>query len=156
MCPLAHCCLTANCSSTSRYSETCIKGHRSSTCDHTERPLFEIKKKGRSITQCEPCSELRKKHIYVKCLCEGRDDALNVSHSIPAKKGQFSLSTLLPSLSDTLRSRPTIANRKGPPPRAAYPFGLPSSLSAPASAAASDSEDASVIKLKAPQQGQCL
>ncbi|GAW09197.1 ACE transcription factor 2 [Lentinula edodes] len=26
--------------------EACIKGHRSSTCSHTDRPLFEVKKKG--------------------------------------------------------------------------------------------------------------
>ncbi|OCB89203.1 hypothetical protein A7U60_g3689 [Sanghuangporus baumii] len=82
--------------------ETCIKGHRSSTCNHTERPLFEIKKKGRPITQCEHCRELRKtKQVHV---------------NIPAKK----------------------ANRKGPPPSAAFPFGLQSS-----SASVSDSEDAS-------------
>ncbi|PAV17823.1 ACE1 transcription factor [Pyrrhoderma noxium] len=83
--------------------ETCIKGHRSSTCNHTERPLFEIKKKGRPITQCEHCRELRKtKQVHVKCLCEGREDPEAVSHSIPAKK----------------------ANRKGPPPCAAFPNGI--------------------------------
>ncbi|KAH7912510.1 hypothetical protein BJ138DRAFT_784572 [Hygrophoropsis aurantiaca] len=50
--------------------ETCIKGHRSSACKHTDRPLFEIKKKGRPVTQCEHCRELRKtKQVHVKCLC---------------------------------------------------------------------------------------
>ncbi|KAH8112268.1 hypothetical protein DFH11DRAFT_1608929 [Phellopilus nigrolimitatus] len=83
--------------------ETCIKGHRSSTCNHTERPLFEIKKKGRPITQCEHCRELRKtKQVHVKCLCEGKEDPDVHSHSIPAKK----------------------ANRKGPVPSAAFPHGL--------------------------------
>ncbi|KAF9045330.1 hypothetical protein BJ165DRAFT_1307451, partial [Panaeolus papilionaceus] len=52
------------------YSETCIKGHRSSACKHTDRPLFEIKKKGRPVTQCEHCRELRKtKQVHVKCIC---------------------------------------------------------------------------------------
>ncbi|KAH6910784.1 hypothetical protein BKA70DRAFT_1271519 [Coprinopsis sp. MPI-PUGE-AT-0042] len=52
--------------------ETCIKGHRSSSCKHFDRPLFEIKKKGRPITQCEHCRELRKtKQVHVKCICEG-------------------------------------------------------------------------------------
>ncbi|KAI5120387.1 hypothetical protein M0805_000167 [Coniferiporia weirii] len=93
--------------------ETCIKGHRSSTCNHRDRPLFEIKKKGRPITQCEHCRELRKtKQVHVKCLCEGREDIDTVSHSIPAKK----------------------ANRKGPAPSAAFPHGLQS---------ASDTEDVS-------------
>ncbi|KAF8171305.1 hypothetical protein BJ912DRAFT_120490 [Pholiota molesta] len=54
--------------------ETCIKGHRSSACKHTDRPLFEIKKKGRPVTQCEHCRELRKqKQVHVKCVCEQKD-----------------------------------------------------------------------------------
>lgn len=39
---------------------TCIKGHRVSSCTHTERPLFEVKKKGRPSTQCQFCKEKRK------------------------------------------------------------------------------------------------
>lgn len=55
--------------------ETCIKGHRSSACKHTDRPLFEIKKKGRPVTQCEHCRELRKtKQVHVKCLCEAKEE----------------------------------------------------------------------------------
>ncbi|TFY54698.1 hypothetical protein EVJ58_g8706 [Rhodofomes roseus] len=47
--------------------ETCVKGHRSSTCKHTDRPLYEVKKKGRPVTQCEHCRELRKiKQVHVK------------------------------------------------------------------------------------------
>ncbi|KAJ3986946.1 hypothetical protein F5890DRAFT_902370 [Lentinula detonsa] len=57
--------------------ETCIKGHRSSGCKHTDRALYEIKKKGRPVTQCEQCRELRKtKQVHVKCICpkgEGND-----------------------------------------------------------------------------------
>ncbi|KAJ7165371.1 transcription factor [Mycena filopes] len=54
--------------------ETCIKGHRSSACKHTDRPLFEIKKKGRPVTQCEHCRELRKtKQVHVKCICEAKE-----------------------------------------------------------------------------------
>ncbi|KAJ1310885.1 hypothetical protein OPQ81_009401 [Rhizoctonia solani] len=48
----------------------CINGHRSSSCHHTDRPLFEIKKKGRPVTQCSRCRELRKTRSYhSKCLC---------------------------------------------------------------------------------------
>ncbi|KAH9840284.1 copper-fist transcription factor, partial [Rhodofomes roseus] len=55
--------------------ESCIKGHRSSTCQHIVRPLYEIKKKGRPVTQCEHCRELRKtKQIHVKCICAHNDD----------------------------------------------------------------------------------
>ncbi|CAE6423530.1 unnamed protein product [Rhizoctonia solani] len=49
----------------------CINGHRSSSCHHNDRPLFEIKKKGRPITQCTRCRELRKTRSYhSKCLCD--------------------------------------------------------------------------------------
>ncbi|KZT70775.1 hypothetical protein DAEQUDRAFT_810374, partial [Daedalea quercina L-15889] len=55
--------------------ESCIKGHRSSTCKHYDRPLYEIKKKGRPVTQCEHCRELRKtKQLHVKCMCTSKDD----------------------------------------------------------------------------------
>ena len=53
-------------------SGSCIKGHRSSSCHHTDRPLFEIKKKGRPVSQCDKCRELRKqKQKHVKCNCPG-------------------------------------------------------------------------------------
>jgi hypothetical protein len=40
---------------------------------HNDRPLFEVKKKGRPVTQCEHCRELRKtKQVHVKCTCDGR------------------------------------------------------------------------------------
>ena len=51
-------------------SESCIKGHRSSSCTHTERPLYEIKKKGRPVSQCERCRQLRNtKKVHSKCTC---------------------------------------------------------------------------------------
>lgn len=50
--------------------ESCIKGHRSSSCHHTDRPLFEIKKKGRPVSQCAKCRELRQsKKFHSKCTC---------------------------------------------------------------------------------------
>jgi hypothetical protein len=75
-------------------SETCIKGHRSSACQHTDRPLFEIKKKGRPVTQCEHCRELRKtKQVHVKCSCQTKqqDDQLHPSAGmLSGKKGMSS------------------------------------------------------------------
>ncbi|KIM32850.1 hypothetical protein M408DRAFT_33319, partial [Serendipita vermifera MAFF 305830] len=56
-------------------SQSCIKGHRSSACNHTDRPLFEIRKKGRPATQCDDCRDLRRtRRLHVKCACEGRRD----------------------------------------------------------------------------------
>ncbi|KAL0080068.1 copper fist DNA binding domain-containing protein [Phycomyces blakesleeanus] len=52
---------------------TCIKGHRSSHCSHTDRPLFKIRKKGRPVSQCTYCRDLRRtKQIHVKCVCSER------------------------------------------------------------------------------------
>ncbi|KAG6380089.1 hypothetical protein JVT61DRAFT_8174 [Boletus reticuloceps] len=89
--------------------ETCIKGHRSSACKHTDRPLFEIKKKGRPVTQCDHCRELRKtKQVHVKCLC-GLQEMFShpASESSHSKKG----ATKLPAV-------------------AAFPHGLPEDLEA--------------------------
>ncbi|BEJ14049.1 hypothetical protein CspHIS471_0312230 [Cutaneotrichosporon sp. HIS471] len=53
---------------------TCIKGHRVSGCTHTDRPLFEVKKKGRPATQCQFCRDKRKGgsgggSVHTKCAC---------------------------------------------------------------------------------------
>jgi len=49
---------------------SCLQGHRSSHCSHVDRPLFEIRKKGRPVTQCTFCRDLRKtKQVHIKCAC---------------------------------------------------------------------------------------
>ncbi|SAL96502.1 hypothetical protein [Absidia glauca] len=49
---------------------TCIKGHRATHCKHKDRPMVEIKKKGRPATQCPRCRELRVvRQLHVKCSC---------------------------------------------------------------------------------------
>ncbi|KAJ7596822.1 hypothetical protein C8J56DRAFT_918413 [Mycena floridula] len=54
--------------------ESCIKGHRSSSCHHTDRPLFEIKKKGRPVSQCEKCRRLRQsRKVHSKCSCTDKE-----------------------------------------------------------------------------------
>ncbi|KAI0357893.1 hypothetical protein OH77DRAFT_1312084 [Trametes cingulata] len=88
--------------------ETCIKGHRSSSCKHTDRPLFEIKKKGRPVTQCEHCRELRKtRQIHVKCVCENKDDGSGTAGTSIGSSGQGGAKV---------------------PARAAFPSGLPEQL----------------------------
>lgn len=55
---------------------TCIRGHRSSKCNHPNRKLFEIKKKGRPVSQCDNCRQLRKtKQIHIKCICHTKKDS---------------------------------------------------------------------------------
>ncbi|KAJ6534494.1 copper fist DNA binding domain-containing protein [Mycena vulgaris] len=79
--------------------EACIKGHRTSTCSHSDRPLFEVAKKGRPTSQCANCRELRRsKRHHSKCVCP-RD--------IPSR------GTLLPSSS--AKTRRYIANEPALP-----------------------------------------
>ncbi|KAL9101505.1 MAG: hypothetical protein Q9163_003231 [Psora crenata] len=50
--------------------ETCVRGHRVSSCQHADRPLIHINKKGRPITQCRHCRGLRKTRAsHVACEC---------------------------------------------------------------------------------------
>ncbi|TFK91550.1 hypothetical protein K466DRAFT_515216 [Polyporus arcularius HHB13444] len=65
--------------------ESCIKGHRSSSCQHADRPLFEVKKKGRPVSQCEKCRELRKtKRMHGKCNCASTSAAGSSAEGKPA------------------------------------------------------------------------
>ncbi|KAG2023216.1 ACE1 transcription factor [Coprinopsis cinerea AmutBmut pab1-1] len=64
--------------------ESCIKGHRSSSCHHTDRPLFEIKKKGRPVSQCTKCRELRKsKKVHSKCTCDNNSQKARKEQLVP-------------------------------------------------------------------------
>lgn len=69
-------------------SESCIKGHRSSSCHHTDRPLFEIKKKGRPVSQCEKCRELRQsRRVHSKCNCP-QDEAPSRGLLLPSSSSK--------------------------------------------------------------------
>ncbi|KAJ2734384.1 copper-binding transcription factor [Coemansia sp. BCRC 34962] len=60
----------------------CIRGHRASSCNHTSRELTEIRPKGRPVTQCERCRQLRKtRKAHVKCLCGEMDSASPAAES---------------------------------------------------------------------------
>lgn len=64
--------------------ESCIKGHRSSSCHHTDRPLFEIKKKGRPVSQCPKCRELRQsKKVHSKCTCDNAGEKAKQEQMVP-------------------------------------------------------------------------
>ncbi|PVV01743.1 hypothetical protein BB560_003825 [Smittium megazygosporum] len=53
--------------------ESCIRGHRANTCKHSERKLIVVKPKGRPITQCSHCRELRKKNkVHIRCICNSK------------------------------------------------------------------------------------
>ncbi|KAI7245861.1 hypothetical protein KC365_g61 [Hortaea werneckii] len=50
--------------------QSCLKGHRVSGCNHTDRELTLVPKKGRPVTQCQHCRQERKKRsAHVSCDC---------------------------------------------------------------------------------------
>ncbi|KAI1741589.1 hypothetical protein F4680DRAFT_69741 [Xylaria scruposa] len=50
--------------------EACVRGHRVSNCQHADRPLQHINKKGRPVSQCHHCRAMRKsRSSHVKCDC---------------------------------------------------------------------------------------
>ncbi|KAG0645943.1 Copper resistance CRF1 [Hyphodiscus hymeniophilus] len=50
--------------------EACVRGHRVSNCQHADRPLQHINKKGRPVSQCTHCRTLRKsRSAHVRCDC---------------------------------------------------------------------------------------
>lgn len=47
-----------------------MRGHRVSNCQHADRPLQHINKKGRPVSQCTHCRTLRKsRSAHVRCEC---------------------------------------------------------------------------------------
>ncbi|KAI0477184.1 hypothetical protein GGR56DRAFT_393366 [Xylariaceae sp. FL0804] len=50
--------------------DACVRGHRVSNCQHTDRKLQHINKKGRPVSQCDHCRSMRKaRSSHVKCDC---------------------------------------------------------------------------------------
>ncbi|KAK9240690.1 copper fist DNA binding domain-containing protein [Lipomyces kononenkoae] len=63
--------------------ETCIRGHRVTTCTHKDRPLTMIKPKGRPVSQCPHCREARKNHaLHTKCDCTDHKSGSSPSKSV--------------------------------------------------------------------------
>ncbi|KAJ7171776.1 hypothetical protein C8R43DRAFT_1231273 [Mycena crocata] len=92
--------------------ESCIKGHRSSSCHHTDRPLFEIKKKGRPVSQCEKCRELRQsRRVHSKCNCP-QDDAPSRGLLLPSSSSKSRrYIPIVPALPNGLRDVLPITSR---------------------------------------------
>ncbi|KAJ5435116.1 Copper fist DNA-binding [Penicillium cf. griseofulvum] len=50
--------------------EACVRGHRVSSCHHSDRQLTHINKKGRPVSQCAHCRGLRKSRTtHTQCDC---------------------------------------------------------------------------------------
>ncbi|CAG8586828.1 7084_t:CDS:10, partial [Paraglomus occultum] len=74
---------------------TCIKGHRSTACHHGDRTLYEIKRKGRPVTQCTHCRELRKtQRVHVKCTCNERKIGDGTQSTVSPSNSNIDVSSL--------------------------------------------------------------
>ncbi|WVR09480.1 hypothetical protein IAU60_006548 [Kwoniella sp. DSM 27419] len=136
--------------------EKCIKGHRVTGCTHTDRALYEVKKKGRPTTQCQHCKEKRKvsgSSVHTKCACG--DSKVFASASVdtqpaavyeaPAPSAQNVADT-----TSTDEAELEFETRKGQPgSKATFPRGLKDvhELAAAAEALAGLGEDDGVIKV---------
>ncbi|KAI9306112.1 hypothetical protein BJ944DRAFT_160482, partial [Cunninghamella echinulata] len=48
----------------------CIRGHRVKKCQHFDRELIPVQKRGRQVSQCNHCRTLRNTSgSHVKCTC---------------------------------------------------------------------------------------
>ncbi|KAK7042007.1 copper-fist domain-containing protein [Favolaschia claudopus] len=87
--------------------EACIKGHRSSSCTHSDRPLFEVARKGRPPSQCPTCRERRKTSKYhSKCLCpkDLPSRGILLPSSCPKTRRYIPIAPALPNgLRDTMK-----------------------------------------------------
>ncbi|WWC90482.1 uncharacterized protein L201_005418 [Kwoniella dendrophila CBS 6074] len=119
--------------------EKCIKGHRVSGCTHTDRPLYEIKKKGRPATQCTHCKDKRKatgSSVHTKCAC-GTPKVPPTTTSIiqPALVEPAFLQPSSSSHESEQEKEEEIETRKGQPgSKATFPRGFKDVLEAAAAA----------------------
>ncbi|KAM7207308.1 copper resistance protein CRF1 [Naviculisporaceae sp. PSN 640] len=66
--------------------EACVRGHRVSNCQHHDRPLQHINKKGRPVSQCQHCRAMRKSRAsHVKCGCGEKTH--KCKHLVPTVEG---------------------------------------------------------------------
>ncbi|KAJ7354019.1 hypothetical protein DFH08DRAFT_673676, partial [Mycena albidolilacea] len=91
-------------------SESCIKGHRSSSCHHSDRPLFEVPRKGRPVSQCAKCRELRKsRRMHSKCECT-QEERLARGTLLPSSTKSRRYLPIAPALPNGLRDAQPVAS----------------------------------------------
>lgn len=84
--------------------ERCIRGHRVTTCTHTDQPLTMIKPKGRPATQCQHCREQRKnKNLHTVCTCgkKGKSPGMHLALCQCHKNSHCTCSSNASKKSDT-------------------------------------------------------
>jgi len=84
--------------------ERCIRGHRVTTCTHTDQPLTMIKPKGRPATQCQHCRDQRKnKNLHIVCTCgkKGKSPGMHLALCQCHKNSHCTCSSNASKKSDT-------------------------------------------------------
>ncbi|KAL8992095.1 MAG: hypothetical protein Q9169_007375 [Polycauliona sp. 2 TL-2023] len=67
--------------------EACVRGHRVSNCQHSDRALNHINKKGRPVSQCPHCRGARKARAsHVKCECGEKPHTKEECADVEAEK----------------------------------------------------------------------
>ncbi|KAI4263163.1 MAG: hypothetical protein L6R42_001685 [Xanthoria sp. 1 TBL-2021] len=80
--------------------EACVRGHRVSNCQHSDRPLTHINKKGRPVSQCPHCRGLRKARAsHVKCECGEKPHSKDECPDVGLQKDRAEANTIEASLS---------------------------------------------------------
>ncbi|GAA5888372.1 hypothetical protein JCM16303_004884 [Sporobolomyces ruberrimus] len=103
--------------------QSCIKGHRQANCNHADRELFEVKKRGRPITACETCRSIRKENNSHKtCNHCIKSDALepDLVRSLPNGAADPAAMALVRRAS-SVRSRSSASSAPHPPLPPAIP-----------------------------------
>ncbi|GAA6007581.1 hypothetical protein JCM11491_004214 [Sporobolomyces phaffii] len=97
--------------------QSCIKGHRQANCSHADRELFEVKKRGRPITACETCRQIRKdNNSHKTCTHCIKPDALepDLVRSLPNGAADPASMALVRRAS-SVRSRSSASSANHPP-----------------------------------------
>ncbi|GAA5864834.1 hypothetical protein JCM1840_004920 [Sporobolomyces johnsonii] len=123
----------------------CVKGHRQANCNHGDRELFEVKKRGRPITACAECREIRKTtNAHKTCTHCSKADVhepqliKTLPHGVADPK-----SMALIRRSSSTRSRSSASSSSHPPP-----VSTSSPSSVPSTAAVAEEEDLSTVGRK--------
>ncbi|KAL8873779.1 MAG: hypothetical protein Q9198_006973 [Flavoplaca austrocitrina] len=122
--------------------EACVRGHRVSNCQHSDRILLHINKKGRPVSQCPHCRGLRKARAsHVKCECGEKPHTKEACVDVVSQKDRSEVNAVEASLKGgipdgktcccTHGARCTCALKKeylDPVPETGLPKPSPSSL----------------------------
>lgn len=99
--------------------EACVRGHRVSNCQHSDRRLQHINRKGRPVSQCQHCRALRKsRSAHVKCDCGSKNKCIHLQPTVEGHKETCCCShggkcTCAPKESMTLEAVPETEREPG-------------------------------------------